>query len=155
MTYRSIGVSSDKVTKVYLPTAQAVTIDRKWSTHFFSEAELNKLYRGETIEFSYVNKHGITSIARGRIEESEFHGNKFWGFTFINDIVPQVWCGHKFTTEEIEILSGGGSVYVADSVNDRGVPIPCDLRWGEENGRKKLIPDFLHCSQNYGSGRIS
>ncbi len=149
MAYKSIGVKRDEVTKVYLPTAQAVTINRNWSTHSFSDAELNKLYKGETIEFSYVNKHGIKSIARGRLEESEYHGNKFWGFTFVNDIVPQVWCGHKFTTEEIETLSNGGKVYAYDAVNERGIPIPCELRWGEENGRKKLIPDFSQGPRHY------
>ena len=48
--------------------------------HTFTDAEVEKLLAGDTIEFSAVSSRGKDYTARGKLEEQEYKGYPFWGF---------------------------------------------------------------------------
>ncbi len=133
----------EKVTGVYLPTAAQVSFNKVWGGHTFTDAEVQKLLAGEVVSFPAVAKSGNNYTATGKLQEQEFNGNKFWGFALVQDSVPVSWSGHTFTEQERETLANGGSIYVQDCVSSKsGKNFACTLSWGEENGRKRLIPTF-------------
>lgn len=133
----------EKVTGVYLPTAAQIKFNKTWSDHTFTEDEIQKLLAGETISFPSKTKAGNDYIATGKLEERELNGFKFWGFNLTQDSIPAQWSGHTFTAQERETLANGGNIYVQDCVSKKsGKTFACTLSWGEENGRKRLIPSF-------------
>lgn len=133
----------EKVTGVYQPTAEQISFNKEWSSHKFTDDEISKLLAGETISFQATAKNGNAYVARGSLQKQEFNGHEFWGFALAQNSVPQSWAGHTFTQEEIDTLQNGGSVYVTDCVSKKsGKAFACTLSWGEEDGKKKLIPNF-------------
>ena len=61
-----------------------VKVKRNWSTHRFTDEEVEKLLNDETIEFeTKSNKTGNTYTARGKLEDQEYEGNKYVGFKLI------------------------------------------------------------------------
>lgn len=133
----------EKHVGVYLPTAEEVRFNKVWGGHTFTDEEANKLLAGEEISFDSVTKAGKPYIAKGKLEQQELNGVKFWGFKLSMNSIPASWAGHTFTQEEIDILNNGGKIYVQDCVSSKSQKtFSCTLSWGEEGGRKKLIPDF-------------
>lgn len=53
---------------------------KTWSSHKFSDSELERLAKGETITFKYKTKSGKTVDMSGQLEQQEYNGKKFWGF---------------------------------------------------------------------------
>lgn len=97
-----------------------ISIKTKWSTHDFTDDEIERLFKDEIIEFEAVSSKGTTYTARGKLEEQEYEGNKFVGFKLITDTndverftgewlgktvrVKRVWGSHRFTDEEVRQL---------------------------------------------------
>ena len=133
----------EKVTGVYVPTAMQVRFNREWGGHRFTDEEVQRLLNGEKIEFDTVSKAGKPYTARGQLAENEYNGSTFWGFTLDGNSVPNEWCGHVFTEEEKKALMDGGTVYVQDAVSKKtGKMFSTTLSFKEEDGRKRLVPDF-------------
>lgn len=57
-----------------------VSFKNSWSTHKFTDEEVEKLFAGETINFQYENKEGQMKDASGKLEWQEYEGRKFLGF---------------------------------------------------------------------------
>lgn len=51
-----------------------------WSTHKFSEDEVQKLLAGETISFTYTNKDDEEKLVSGKLEYQNHNGRDFFGF---------------------------------------------------------------------------
>ena len=132
----------EKAVGVYIPTAEEVRFNKVWGSHTFTDDEIQSLLDGDTISFQSTSKAGKPYVATGKLEKQEYEGNEFWGFKLQQDSVPATWAGHTFTKEEIETLSSGGTIYVQDCVSKAGKKFSCNLSWGVEDGRKKLIPNF-------------
>ncbi len=134
----------EKVTGCYIPTAAQITFNRSWGRRRFTDDEVAALLRGELIEFESISAKGNPYVARGKLEETEYKGNKYWGFVLDTDSVPITWAGHKFTDDEITILRDGGNVFLPDCITrDGSRTYSCTVTWREdENGRKRIIPDF-------------
>lgn len=132
----------EKAVGVYVPTASEVRFNREWGGHRFTDDEVNRLLAGETISFDAKSKAGKDYVATGSLQEQEYNGNKFWGFSLATDSVPSSWAGHTFNKEEIETLSSGGKVYLQDCVSKQGKQFACNVSWGMQNGRKCIVPDF-------------
>lgn len=133
----------EKVTGVYLPTAEQVSFNREWgSSHRFTDEEIEQLLAGKEIRFSAKSKAGKDYTAKGKLEKQEYEGHEFWGFKLSEDSVPDSWCGHEFTDEEKEILAGNGTVYLQDCISRGGKSFACTVKWDMQDGRKKIIPDF-------------
>ena len=124
-----------------------VSPKRDWGGHHFTDEECKKLLNGETIEFSAVSKAGKSYTAKGALAEQEFNGKTFVGFKAdFGDSstakVPDEWCQHKFTEDEKMILESGVELECHDFVSKKGKTFSAKIRWGEEGGRKKIIPNF-------------
>ena len=133
----------EKAEGLYKPTGEQVRFNREWSGHRFTDQEVDKLLDGQEISFDATNRNGRPYVAQGSLQEQEYNGNTFWGFKLNTDAVPLSWAGHTFTEEELQILRDGGSVYVQDCVSAKtGKQFACNVTFGEEEGRKRIIPHF-------------
>lgn len=70
----------DKIEGAYKPTGEKVKFNREWGGHTFTDDEAEQLLDGDAIKFDAVSKSGKAYIAKGKLEEQSFKGNKFWGF---------------------------------------------------------------------------
>lgn len=61
----------DKVSGLWEPEGEEIKIKRGWSTHEFTEDELDKLFAGEEITFEFTTPKG-TFEAFGKIERYTF-----------------------------------------------------------------------------------
>lgn len=130
-----------------------VSIKREWGGHRFTDAEVTDLLAGKTIEFEATSKAGNTYIAKGKIDNQEFNGNKFIGFKPIfeqnsadkvsgvwrgRDIkFKREWGGHKFTDEECtKLLSGETIEFAAVSKAGKDYTARGSLEEQEYNGNK-------------------
>lgn len=133
----------EKAEGTYTPSGENIRFNREWGGHRFTDQEVSDLLAGKEINFTAINKSGREYVAQGRLEEQEYNGNTFWGFKLDMDAAPTSWAGHTFTDEERKTLQDGGSIYIQDAVSKKtGKNFACKLAFGEENGRKRLIPDF-------------
>ena len=74
------NADDDKVSGVFEPTGETIRFKKVWGGHTFTDAEVEKLLAGDTIEFSAVSSRGKDYTARGKLEEQEYKGHPFWGF---------------------------------------------------------------------------
>lgn len=128
-----------------------VSFNKVWGGHTFTDEECAALLKGETIALKdCVSKKGKPFGCYGRLEEQEYNGHKFWGFKrteWLNeDRVPDIWCGHKFTSDEVEKLDSGYSIRLNDTIAQMtGRPFACVVRWGyqhEGDTQKHIIPEY-------------
>lgn len=133
----------EKIHGIFLPTNEEIKFNKVWGNHTFTEQEAADLLAGKTISFDSVSKSGKDYVCSGKLTQQEYNGHKFWGFEMSTDVVPNEWCGHVFTDEEKEDLRAGNKIYVDDCVSKKtGGYFSCLLVFGEDNGRKKIMPIF-------------
>lgn len=127
---------------------QQVKFNRVFCGHRFTDDECRRLLAGDEIEVTGLkSKSGNTYGVTGALANLEYNGHKYVGFErhgFAgSDSVPSTWSGHKFTDDEKTLLEMGKAVQLDDCISKKtGKPFKCKVIWGEENGRKKIIPDF-------------
>ncbi len=59
---------------------ETVSIKGSWSTHTFTNEEIQKLFAGETITIPFTKKDGSESKASGKLAWQTYQGKKFLGF---------------------------------------------------------------------------
>lgn len=59
---------------------KAISFNKSWGGHTFTDSEIADLAAGKLVTISYTTKAGKTAEATGMLEEQEFKGKKFWGF---------------------------------------------------------------------------
>lgn len=59
---------------------EEVRFKGSWSTHKFSDEEVQKLLAGETISFAYESKSGDEKTVYGKLEHQTHEGREFFGF---------------------------------------------------------------------------
>lgn len=64
----------------FSPTGKEVKFKRVWGGHEFTEAEIADLLAGKEIQFAAKSKKGKDYTAKGKLEEQEYNGRKFFGF---------------------------------------------------------------------------
>lgn len=136
---------------------QAVRFGRTWSGHRFTDTECEQLLAGEEISFTAISAKKEAAgaadpsfAARGQLAKKRVEGRTFvvfeprFGNTDAdgNDVPPAAWCGHTFTPEETETLTGGGTVTASDFVGKTGNQFTATVRFGSEKGQMKIIPEF-------------
>ena len=62
-----------------------VKVKRIWSGHRFTDEEVQKLLNDEVITFEHISKYGNKYIAKGKLAEQSFNGNKYVGFKLFID----------------------------------------------------------------------
>ena len=128
-----------------------VSFNKEWGGHKFTDEECEALLRGEEICITdCVSKKGNTYGCYGKLERQEYNGHQFWGFKrtewYNSETVPDVWCGHKFTQDEKELLEAGHTIRLDDTVSSNtGRRFDCTVRWGhqqEGETQKHIIPNY-------------
>ena len=127
---------------------RSVAFKRNWSGHYFTDEECQKLCNGEeiTIEAVSVKNNNKPYKCKGILAEQEFQGHPFVGFSrtgFVNDDsksggggIPDEFCSHKFTTDELAMLQAGMAVYATDWVSKKGSKFSAKCTYGmKEDGR--------------------
>lgn len=125
-----------------------VKFNRNYSGHRFTDEEVTQLLNGEEITCEFVGKNGPYK-ATGKLEEQEYNGNKYVGFSrtgFVSEI-PDVWCEHTFTPEEKQLLRDGQMIRIDGFVSKKGNVFSANIKWVEENGRKRIVPIFDSASE--------
>ena len=131
-----------------------VSFKKEWSGHTFTDDECEKLCNGEEIEIEAISKTtGKPFKCKGILADQEFNGHAYVGFKntgFINDSsrsggnnIPDEWCGHKFTSDELALLRTGMPVYASDWVSRKGSKFTAKVRYGmTDKGRMGFIFEF-------------
>lgn len=131
-------------------TGASVEFVREAMGHRFSDAECETLLKGETVTASFTGRKGPFE-GHGALVMETYNGTQRLGFkltgfgradTTGKVQVPDSWCGHIFTAAEKRTLAGGGKVDATDFVSKLGKPFSASVTFGDEGGRKKIIPAF-------------
>lgn len=136
---------------------QTVRFSRVWSGHRFTDTECEQLLAGDEISFTAISAKKTAAgaadpsfLARGRLATKRLEGRTIVAFAPQfgntdadgNDVPPASWCGHVFTTDEIDALTSGGTVAATDFVSGKGASFSATVRFGREKGQMKIIPEF-------------
>lgn len=128
----------EKATGLYAPTGANISFNREFSSHRFTDAEVQTLLAGDIVNIALTAKSGSKYTVDGKLEEGEYKGHTFWGYKpdwdsreFENSF-PQKdkvegeyrptgeklkfnreWGGHVFTDEEVDQLLNGDEISFA------------------------------------------
>ena len=58
----------------------SVRFNRKWSSHRFTDKEVDDLLAGKEIEFDFKSAKGDKYHVVGKLEQQEYDGHTFYGF---------------------------------------------------------------------------
>lgn len=146
-------VKKEKASGMFVPVGEVVQFNRVWGGHRFTDDEITSLLNGEFITIKATTTTGSTYSVAGSLQQGEYKGRSFWGFTqksadayTIEDApFPATWSGHTFTQEEEAILRTGKSIEI-DAISKANKPYTVEVSFGisEYNNRKswKIIPNF-------------
>ena len=134
----------EKHEEVYAPTGETIKFNKtwggnnKWDGHTFTEAEVEKLLKGEDISFEAVSKKGKKYTAEGKLAKQKFKGREFWGFQLKEreKKVPETFCGHDFTDDEVTALERGDVIHVDGLISKKGKEFSADISY--KNGKLDL-----------------
>ena len=113
-----------------------IKFNRVWSTHRFTDEECEALLSGAEIEFVAKSKAGKDYTARGKLEEQEYNGIKFYGFKLNTEkTIPDAFNGHTFSDKEKKDLEKGKTIYCIDLFSTKsGKNYAAYLRFDKEKG---------------------
>lgn len=149
--------TKEKFEGFWAPEGVHTKFNREWSGVRFSDQQCADLLEGKEIEIEATSKAGKSYTAKGSLAEQTFNtpeGNdvEFIGFkpdfgpkqdALGQDVPPDAWCNHDFTPDELAKLKGGDGVYAEDFHSKRtGNDFACTVWFKEEEGRKKIVPEF-------------
>ncbi len=148
-------VIAERASGIWAETGEEVSFKRQWSGHEFTDQEIADLLAGKEISFEMTSRAGNPYTAKGKLGQQEFNGKSYIGFGLSprdtpkdangNDVVPEIWCKHVFTSEERAKLAAGEKVFADDFVSSKsGRTFGATVRFGSEKGspNKKIIPEF-------------
>lgn len=134
-----------------------VKFNREWSSVRFTDEQCADLLAGKEIEVKATSKAGKPYTARGSLAEQTFTTSDGKNVEFVgfkpdfgpkkdgagNDLPPEAWCNHTFSPGEISKLQSGEGVYAEDFHSNRtGNDFACTVYFREEEGQKKIVPEF-------------
>lgn len=128
-------VQKEKASGVYQPAGELIKFSKEWSGYTFTDAEVQKLLNGDTIEITATSKKtGKPFDVSGKLAEGEFKGKKFWGFKgefksaedySIKDApIPESWSGYTFTDSDKTKLRNGDKIKIKAISTKSGKPKP-------------------------------
>lgn len=158
-----LGLSTQVVQKEryegdWVPQGRVVKFSREWSGHRFTDEECKKLLAGEEITITAISAKKKAAgeadpsfVCRGVLADLEYNGRAYVGFKVTGfgavdangrEMPPKSWCGHTFTADETSKLAAGEKIFCDDFVSKKGKTFAATIRFGEEDGRMKIIPEF-------------
>lgn len=128
-----------KYTGVWSELNREITFTREWGGHTFTDIECNRLLMGQTIIIDAISSKGKAFKVKGKLSIQEFKGRKFVGFENLGfvETIPEVWCGHRFTDDEKNMLESGMAVHIDGCISKKTKKIfSTTVVYGELNGKK-------------------
>lgn len=126
-----------------------VAFKRDWSGHHFTDDECESLCNGETIDITATSaKTGKDFNVSGKLEIQDFKGRKFVGFKAdfggtSKKGIPESFCQHKFTDDEMAMLEMGKEVFIKGFVSKAGKAFDAYISYGDtKDGKKGFIFNF-------------
>ncbi|KUG54838.1 DNA topoisomerase [Kocuria palustris] len=120
---------------------QKVSFKRIYSSHEFTDEEIQKLLAGEEITFDAVSKQDKPYVATGSLGLNTFKGRVYVGFVRKMPDKPTQWCSHTFTDDEVTALLAGQKLKIDDFVSARTKKtFSAEVTWDADQHR--IIPDF-------------
>ena len=110
------GGGNGKAIKVTF-NGQDAFIPKEFGGHVFTDDEIATLSGGGVVEFEANKKSGGTYKAYMEIGQKEWQGKTSLGLVFA---MPQEFCQHKFTDDELATLKSGQSIICNDFVSKKG-----------------------------------
>lgn len=128
-----------KHTGIWSELNREVTFTREWGGHVFTDIECKRLLLGETIIISAISSKGKLFKVKGKLSIQEYKGRKFVGFENLGfvETFPEVWCGHRFTDDEKNMLESGMPVHIEGCISKKTKKIfSTTVIYIEVDGRK-------------------
>lgn len=128
-----------------------IAFKRDWSGHHFTDDECEALCRGEVINITATSsKTGKDFNVSGKLEIQDFKGRKYVGFkadfganTSSKKGIPESFCQHKFTDDEMVLLEMGKEVFIKGFVSKAGKAFDAYISYGKnKDGRMGFIFNF-------------
>ena len=144
----------EKFTGVFGPSGREVTFNREWGGYRFTDEDLQLLLSGKNLTFSAKTKKGSLMKVVGNLREFDYKGKTYFGFQRLDasDLtqesapVPDVWSGHRFTSDEQAKLRRGETFSIEAVSAKTGKPFTCNVTFGlsEYKGEKRwgITPTF-------------
>ncbi|WP_195212534.1 DNA topoisomerase [Lactobacillus paragasseri] len=122
-----------RTTGIFKPTGQKVTFKNSWSSHKFTDSELQTLLNGETITIECTSKKGTPLSVEGKLSQQKYKDKTFWGFAYDKNTIKFIdnnhftgiytpngkeirfknsWSTHKFTESEKDKLLAGQKIRI-------------------------------------------
>lgn len=161
--------AKEKASGVHAPTGSTVTFNREFTTHRFTDAQVDELFAGKAVRIELKAKSGTPYSVAGVLAEADYKGKPYWSFTpdwdtreFKEDFVKKEksegthssgksisfnreWGGHAFTEKECKDLLAGKTISF-EAISKAGKDYPAKGKLVEQtyNGTKfwGFKPDF-------------
>ena len=151
---------SESVTRSYMDKF-LVTIKSSYGDHIFTEEELDKLFKGESITITFNTKYGNSRTVSGKIEQKDWAEKEIKFYTFVtHDLDNQAsqfiettingkparfkgtFADYTFTEEDIRNFSNNRSVYaIITNSNGNRSSVKLDLEH-VDNDYFKVQPNW-------------
>lgn len=145
---------------------QEISINRVWGGHRFSDAEVKRLEKGETIHIKAKKANGDDFECDGNVQKQEYNGFKFWGFkmipfkpkekaegTFAGIQIKfnRVWGEHRFSDDEVQKLLAGETIHITGKKKN-GDSFECDGKLTEQEYEGRKFWGFKNVESKKDSG---
>lgn len=121
----------------------AVLPPKEWCKHVFTQAEIQKLTAGESIEAGDFVSGKTGNNFSCKVSWDAKTQKIIPDFGTSGDEPPMSWCGVKFTDAQRKDLADGKTIEGKGFLSKKtGKKFDAKLTWKEEKGAKKLVPSF-------------
>lgn len=116
-------------------------VNRVWNGHRFTDEETSQLAAGQAITFPITAPDGQPLDVTGQLAIQTYKNHQYLGFQQEQgDGIPAIWCRHRFTPRERELLENGRAIYASDFIGKNGRKFSCTLSWNAQEN--KFTPVF-------------
>lgn len=138
MSEKAPRPAKPKCTGLWSELNREITFTREWGGHTFTDLECKQLLNGETIVINTVSSKGKPYKVQGKLSLQEYKGRKYVGFENLGFIetFPEVWCGHRFTQEEKNMLEAGMAVHIDGCISKKKKIFSTTVVYAEYKGKK-------------------
>ena len=105
-----------------------------FADHKYTEDEINKLLKGDSVYVIITNRNGKQVAVRIKLIQ---HQNDYYTVQADFEVPPVYWAGHAFTVEEIEHLHLGRSLYT-NLISSKGDIYAAEIRWRDGKLQRRV-----------------
>lgn len=157
---KELGVSEEKIVQkekfqgTWARTGEAVSFNRVWSGHTFTDKECTELLAGKEIEFSATSaKTGNDFNARGTLEKQNFNGHDYVGFKVDfgpkkdasgKPVPPSEFLGVQISAADQAKLGAGERVFLQGMMGRKKKAFDATVSFGPNPERGGEVGMIMH-----------